>query len=93
MLIPDGFIAPQVYLPLYALAAVSWAYGGRRVGKTLDETSLPWLASLTAAAFAISFVALPLPGGTGARVTGVALLEVLSGPWQAFLAATIANEP
>lgn len=89
MHIPDGFIAPQVYLPLYALAAAAWAYGGRRVGKTLDENSLPWLASLTAAAFALSFVALPLPGGTSAHVTGVGLLAVLFGPWQAFLATSL----
>lgn len=89
MHIPDGFIAPQVYLPLYAVAVAAWAYGGRRAGKTLDEANLPWLASLTAAAFALSFIALPLPGGTSAHVTGVALLAVLFGPWQAFMAASL----
>ena len=89
MHIPDGFIAPQMYLPLYGVAAGLWAYGAKRVGRDLDETSLPWLASLTAAAFALSFVALPLPGGTSAHVTGVGLLAVLFGPWQAFMAASL----
>jgi len=89
MHIPDGFIAPQMYLPLYAMAAGLWAYGAKRIGGDLDEASLPWLASLTAASFALSFVALPLPGGTSAHVTGVGLLAVLFGPWQAFMAASL----
>jgi cobalt/nickel transport system permease protein len=89
MHIPDGFIAPQMYLPLYAMAAGLWAYGARRVGRELDEATLPWLASLTAAAFALSFVALPLPGGTSAHVTGVGLLAVLFGVWHAFMAASL----
>jgi cobalt/nickel transport system permease protein len=89
MHIPDGFIAPQTYLPLYALAAVMWAYGARRLARDLDETRLPWLASLTAASFAMSFVALPLPGGTSAHVTGIGLLAVAFGFWQAFMAASM----
>lgn len=89
MHIPDGFIAPQMYLPLYGIAAGLWAIGAKRVGRDLDEASLPWLASLTAASFALSFVALPLPGGTSAHVTGVGLLAVLFGPWQAFMAASL----
>ena len=89
MHIPDGFIAPQMYLPLYAAAAAAWAYGAKRVGQELDESSLPWLAALTAAAFALSFIALPLPGGTSAHVTGVGLLTVVFGFWQAFMAASL----
>lgn len=89
MHIPDGFIAPQMYLPLYAAAAAAWAYGAKRVGQELDESSLPWLAALTAASFALSFIALPLPGGTSAHVTGVGLLAVVFGFWQAFMAASL----
>ncbi|NTV86062.1 MAG: cobalamin biosynthesis protein CbiM [Burkholderiaceae bacterium] len=89
MHIPDGFIAPQMYLPLYAAAAAAWAYGAKRVGQELDESSLPWLAALTSASFVLSFIALPLPGGTSAHVTGVGLLAVVFGFWQAFMAASL----
>jgi cobalt/nickel transport system permease protein len=89
MHIPDGFIAPQMYLPLYGLAAGLWAYGAKRVARELDETTLPWLASLTAASFALSFLALPLPGGTSAHVTGVGLLAASFGIWNAFMAASL----
>jgi len=89
MHIPDGFIAPQMYLPLYGLAAGLWAYGAKRVARDLDEATLPWLASLTAASFALSFIALPLPGGTSAHVTGVGLLAASFGIWNAFMAASL----
>jgi cobalt/nickel transport system permease protein len=89
MHIPDGFIAPQMYLPLYGMAAGLWAYGARRVGRELDEAGLPWLAALTAGSFALSFIALPLPGGTSAHVTGVGLLAARFGLWQAFMASSL----
>jgi len=89
MHIPDGFIAPQMYLPLYGLAAGLWAYGAKRVARELDEATLPWLAALTAASFALSFIALPLPGGTSAHVTGVGLLAASFGIWNAFIAASM----
>lgn len=89
MHIPDGFIAPQLYLPLYGVAAGLWAYGAKRLARDLDEATLPWLASLTAASFALSFVALPLPGGTSAHVTGVGLLAATFGVWNAFMAASM----
>ncbi|PIV87871.1 MAG: cobalamin biosynthesis protein CbiM [Hydrogenophilales bacterium CG17_big_fil_post_rev_8_21_14_2_50_63_12] len=89
MHIPDGFIAPQMYLPLYGLAAGLWAYGAKRVARELDEATLPWLAALTAASFALSFIALPLPGGTSAHVTGVGLLAASFGIWNAFMAASM----
>ena len=89
MHIPDGFIAPQLYLPLYGVAAGLWAYGAKRLARDLDEATLPWLASLTAASFALSFVALPLPGGTSAHVTGVGLLAASFGVWNAFMAASM----
>lgn len=78
-----------MYLPLYAMAAGLWAYGAKRVARNLDEATLPWLASLTAASFALSFIALPLPGGTSAHVTGVGLLAASFGIWNAFMAASL----
>ena len=89
MHIPDGFIAPQVYLPAYALAAVGWAVALRRLKSTLDETVLPRLAVLTALSFVLMMVAIPLPGGTSVHAEGVALLAVNFGIATAFLAASV----
>lgn len=89
MHIPDGFIAPQVYLPAYALAAVGWTVALRRLRATLDETTLPRLAVLTALSFVLTMVALPMPGGTTVHAEGIALLAVNFGIATAFLAASV----
>ena len=89
MHIPDGFIAPVVYLPAYGLAAGAWAYAVRRAQKSLDENTLPFLAVMTAAAFVLMMVAIPLPGGTTVHAAGIGLLAVLVGVWTTFLSVSL----
>jgi cobalt/nickel transport system permease protein len=87
--IPDGFIAPQVYLPAWAAAAGLWAVALRKLRRALGEETIPRLAVMTALAFVLMMVAIPWPGGTSVHASGVALLAVLFGPWVAFAAITL----
>jgi cobalt/nickel transport system permease protein len=89
MHIPDGFIAPQMYLPAYAVAAAFWAYGLRRLRNALREEMIPRLAVLTAFSFVAMMVMLPLLGGTSVHATGVALLALLFGVWTAFVSVSL----
>jgi len=89
MHIPDGFLAPQVYGPAYGVAGVLWTVGLRRLRRTLDPAAVPRLAVVTAAAFALMLITLPLPGGTTVHVTGVGMVAVLFGVWQSFLALSL----
>ncbi|MGY6555267.1 MAG: energy-coupling factor ABC transporter permease [Wenzhouxiangella sp.] len=89
MHIPDGLIAPQVYLAAYAAAAPAWAYAVRKVARDFDESLIPRLAVLTALAFVLTSVMIPLPGGTSAHVIGVGLLALAFGIWPAFLAYSL----
>lgn len=89
MHIPDGFIAPQVYLPLYAVAGVAWFVGLRHTRRVLDERTIPLLAVTTALAFVLSMIAVPLPGGTTVHATGIGLLAILFGPWTAFICLSL----
>ena len=89
MHIPDGFIAPQVYLPAYAAAGGLWAVGIRRFRKRLREETLPVLAAMTGFAFILMTIAVPVPGGTSAHASGVALLAVLFGVWTCFLSVSL----
>jgi cobalt/nickel transport system permease protein len=89
MHIPDGFISPKMYLPAYAVTAGLWAYGLRRARRTLDREAIPLLAVLTAAAFVLMMVSVPLPGGTSAHASGVALLAVTFGVWTTFLSVSM----
>lgn len=89
MHIPDGFIAPQFYLPLYAVALPAWTLALRRVRRNLDERGIPLLAVVTALAFVLSMIAIPLPGGTTVHATGIGLLAVLFGVWTAFVSLSL----
>ncbi|RMD82171.1 MAG: cobalamin biosynthesis protein CbiM [Candidatus Dadabacteria bacterium] len=89
MHIPDGFIAPQVYLPAYGVAGVAWSWALRRVRSLLREETIPRLAVLTALSFVLMSVMIPLPGGTSAHATGVALLALAFGVQTAFLAVSL----
>lgn len=86
MHIPDGFLSPQTYLPAYAVAAAAWAWAGRGLHRRLDETVIPRLAMMTALAYGLGLIMLPLPGGTSGHALGVALLALLFGVRMAFIA-------
>lgn len=86
MHIPDGFLSPQTYLPAAAIAVGAWAWAARGLRSALDETLIPRLAMLTALAYGLGLVMLPLPGGTSGHALGVAILALLFGLRLAFLA-------
>ncbi|WP_127478421.1 energy-coupling factor ABC transporter permease [Sulfurivermis fontis] len=89
MHIPDGFVAPVVYLPAIALAVPAWALALRRLRSRLRDEAIPRLAVLTALAFVLSTLMIPLPGGTSAHLSGVPLLALLFGVGAAFLAYSV----
>jgi cobalt/nickel transport system permease protein len=89
MHIPDGFISPKLYLPMYAASAGLWAYSIKRVKRKLDESALPYLAVMTALAFVLMMLTIPLPGGTSVHAMGVGLLAVRFGVWTTFLAVSL----
>ncbi|MFB3907649.1 MAG: energy-coupling factor ABC transporter permease [Candidatus Eisenbacteria bacterium] len=89
MHVPDGFLSPKLYLPAAAAATGFWAYALRRVRRDLRDEAIPKLAVMTAAAFLLMSIAVPLPGGTSVHAAGVAMLAVTFGPWIAFLSISI----
>ena len=89
MHVPDGFLAPRFYLPLWAALLPAWIVALRRLRRRLDERTLPRLAAATAVAFALSSVALPLPGGTSVHASGVGLLATVFGPAAAFASLSL----
>lgn len=89
MHIPDGFLSPQTYLPVAALAAGAWAWAAKGLRDRLDETTVPRLAMLTALAYGLGLVMVPLPGGTSGHALGVAMLALLFGVRAAFVAYSL----
>ncbi|WP_424191606.1 energy-coupling factor ABC transporter permease [Ampullimonas aquatilis] len=89
MHIPDGFLSPQTYLPAYGVAALAWTWAARGVRQVLDDEVIPRLATMTALAYGLSLVMVPIPGGTSGHVVGVAMLALLFGMRLAFLAYSL----
>lgn len=86
MHIPDGFLSPQTYLPAYAVAVGAWTWASRSLRHSLDETTVPRLAMITALAYGLGLVMVPIPGGTSGHALGVAMLALIFGVRPAFVA-------
>jgi cobalt/nickel transport system permease protein len=89
MHVPDGFLSPALTVPAYAVAAPLWALAARRHFGRAAAESLPVVGSLTALAFVIQTIMIPVPGGTSTHLVGVTLLALLYHPLVAFVCETL----
>ncbi len=85
MHVPDGFLGPQITIPAYAAAAPLWAFAARRHFGARAVDALPVMGTLTAMAFVLQTLRIPVPGGTSTHVVGAALLALLFHPLAAFV--------
>jgi cobalt/nickel transport system permease protein len=90
MHIPDGYLGPQTYLPLYGIMAPIWAIASARVKRRLKQRQAPLLALGAAFSFLIMMFNVPIPGGTTGHAVGSVLVAILLGPWAAVLAVSTA---
>jgi cobalt/nickel transport system permease protein len=89
MHVPDGFLSPTVTLPAWGVAAPLWYWAVRRNFGASSTESLPVVGALTALAFVIQSIMIPVPGGTSAHLTGVAVLALLYNPGVAFVCESL----
>ncbi len=90
MHIPDGYLSPQTYIPLWVVAAGYWAIALERIRKTLAAVKLPLLAFGAAFSFVVMMFNVPIPGGTTGHAVGAGLLAIMLGPWAASIAISVA---
>ncbi|HEX8960076.1 MAG TPA: cobalt transporter CbiM [Geobacteraceae bacterium] len=90
MHIPDGYLSPQTFLPLYAVMVPLWATAARKVRRTLRTRQIPLLALGAAFSFVIMMFNFPAPGGTTGHAVGAAIVAILLGPWSACVAVSLA---
>jgi cobalt/nickel transport system permease protein len=89
MHIPDGFLAPTITIPAYAVAAPLWLWAARKHFGPGQIDALPAVGALTAVAFVLQTIMIPLPGGTSTHLVGASLLALLRGPLVAFLCESL----
>ncbi|MGC8825103.1 MAG: cobalt transporter CbiM [Bacteroidales bacterium] len=90
MHIPDGYLSPQTYLPLYGGFAVVAAVATAKLKQSFDTKLVPYMGMAAAFSFLIMMFNIPIPGGTTGHAVGGAIIAILFGPWVAFISISIA---
>jgi cobalt/nickel transport system permease protein len=90
MHIPDGYLSPQTYIPLYVAFATSAVVAVKKVEKKVDKKLVPYLGMAAAFSFLIMMFNVPIPGGSTGHAVGAAIVALLFGPWAAFIAVSVA---
>src|SRR5512136_832293 len=89
MHIPDGYLGPQTYLPLYGVSIGFWAIAQKKLKEQLSLKHVPYLAMAAAFSFLIQMFNIPIPGGTTGHAVGAGVIAILLGPWAAVLAVSV----
>ncbi len=90
MHIPDGYLSPQTYLPLFVAFAGFMAAALRKVKEGLQAKNVPYLGMAAAFCFLIQMFNIPIPGGTTGHAVGAAIIALILGPWTAVAAVSVA---
>lgn len=89
MHIPDGYLSPQTYVPLYGASAVFLSIALKKMKKELAAKQVPYLAMAAAFSFLIQMFNIPIPGGTTGHAVGAGVIAILLGPWTAVIAVSL----
>lgn len=90
MHIPDGYLSPQTYIPLFGVFVAVAAVAVKKVKNEVSARDIPYLGMAAAFSFIIMMFNLPIPGGTTGHAVGAAVIAILFGPWAASIAVSVA---
>ncbi|MBF0607636.1 MAG: cobalt transporter CbiM [Candidatus Magnetobacterium sp. LHC-1] len=90
MHIPDGYLSPQTYIPLYGASFVFWSVALKKLKEGLSAKHVPYLAMSASFSFIIMMFNIPIPGGTTGHAVGSGIIAILLGPWTAVIAVSVA---
>ncbi len=89
MHIPDGYLSPQTYIPLYGVFVSVVAVAVKKVKQEVSARDIPYLGMAAAFSFIIMMFNLPVPGGTTGHAVGSAVIAIIFGPWAAVVAVSV----
>ena len=89
MHIPDGYLSPQTYIPLYGVSIVVWRMALKKIRDDLSAKHIPYLAMAAAFSFLVQMFNIPIPGGTTGHAVGAGIIALLLGPWTAVIAVSV----
>jgi cobalt/nickel transport system permease protein len=88
MHIADGVMAPEVWIAGWVIAIIGLGLMFWKLGKKLDERTMPMMAVLAAGIFVAQMLNFPIGGGTTGHLIGAALATIILGPYAAMLIIT-----
>ena len=89
MHIPDGYLSPQTYIPLFGVSVAALSIAQNKVKKELSSKQVPYMAMAAAFSFLIQMFNIPIPGGTTGHAVGGGIIAILLGPWTAVIAVSV----
>ena len=89
MHIPDGYLGPQTYIPLFGASIIFWRVAQKKLKKQLSLKHIPSLGMAAAFSFLIQMFNIPIPGGTTGHAVGAGIIAILLGPWTAVIAVSV----
>ena len=89
MHIPDGYLSPQTYIPLYGASLAVWGIALKKIKSELSAKHVPYLAMAAAFSFLVQMFNIPVPGGTSGHAVGAGIIALLLGPWTAVIAVSV----
>jgi cobalt/nickel transport system permease protein len=90
MHIPDGYLGPQTYVPLYVVFITTIGIAVKKLKAKLTAKLVPFLGMATAFTFLIMMFNVPIPGGTTGHAVGAAIIALILGPWAAMVSVSVA---
>ncbi|MEK6545851.1 MAG: energy-coupling factor ABC transporter permease [Nitrospinota bacterium] len=85
MHIPDGFLEPEVWIPLTAISGMSLVSVSRKISDGMDEEAIPLMGVLAAFVFAAQMINFPVGGGTSGHLMGGVLIAAIVGPYRGLI--------
>jgi len=89
MHIPDGYLSPQTYVPLFGVSFLFWSVALKKIKKELSTKQVPYVAMAAVFSFLIMMFNIPIPGGTTGHAVGAGIIAILLGPWTAVIALSV----
>lgn len=80
MHIPDGYIGPKTFIPLWFLAGLVWVLSFFRIRRERNYEKIALAGIFSALSFVLQMFNIPLPGGTTAHVVGTGIIAIVLGP-------------
>ncbi len=89
MHIPDGYLGPKTYLPLWLISSVIWIFCFLRLRREGRTEHLVLAGIFSALSFVLQMFNIPLPGGTSAHIVGAGAIAIIIGPSLATIALSL----